>query len=347
MRKKENKKSKVYSRYILIILVIIGAAIGWYKYLEAQRYETTDDAQMESDIAPVSSKISGYIAKVFFDDNEKVKKGDTLVILDPGDLQIKVEQAQAALENAKAMLFVAQSTATLTKKESETDSIKIEEIKVKYENAKKDYERYKNLIAVDATTDIQFQNAKTYMETLKKQLEIARQTNKVSHLRTIVSNEQIKVAESIVKQRQADLDFAKLQLSYTFIIAPIDGVVSKRNAVAGQLIQAGQPLCSITSDKQVWIVANFKETQIKNIKPGMKVEVEIDAFPDEKLVGRISSFSPATGSRFSLIPPDNATGNFVKVVQRIPIKIELNKNNKHLAELKPGMSVFVKVIVKG
>jgi membrane fusion protein (multidrug efflux system) len=134
-------------------------------------------------------------------------------------------------------------------------------------------------------------------------------------------------------------------LSYAIVIAPIDGVVSKKNAVSGQLIQAGQPMCAIMAEQNIWAIANFKETQFEKMKPGMKVELDVDAFPDKIVTGKISSFASATGSKFSLIPPDNATGNFVKVVQRVPVKIQLDTISEVFKQLKPGMSVYVKVIL--
>lgn len=218
-------------------------------------------------------------------------------------------------------------------------------MKIRLLNVQKDFERYKNLLAQGTATQQQFDKIQTEKETLEKQIETVQQQQKESNSKTGAANEQVKVGESVIKQRQADLDFAKLQLSYAVITAPFDGIVSKKNAVPGQLIQAGQPLCSIVAVQNLWVVANFKETQIAKMQEGMKVEVEVDAFPERKISGKVTSFASATGSKFSLIPPDNATGNYVKVVQRIPVKIELDKNGDSLKDLKPGMSVFVKIVL--
>ncbi|MHB8259657.1 MAG: HlyD family secretion protein [Bacteroidia bacterium] len=345
MAKKEKQKNKIISRIVLIGLLIIGLLIGIAKYREAQHYETTDDAQLGTDISPVSARVSGYMTKVFFTDNQSVKKGDTLVMLDDRDLKIKVEQAEIALENVKAMLDVTKTNANTLYEGGGISVFKIDELTTRLNKAEKDFERYKNLFQAGATTQQQLEKMQLEKETLAQRLQAMQQQQKETNSQTNAANEQIKVAESVVKQRQAELDFAKLQLSYAVITVPFDGIVSKKNAVVGQLIQTGQPLCSIVVEQNLWIVANFKETQITKMKIGMKVEVEVDAFSEKKITGKVASFSSATGSQFSLIPPDNATGNYVKVVQRIPVKIELDKTNDALKDLKAGMSVNVKVIL--
>jgi membrane fusion protein (multidrug efflux system) len=347
MEKAETKKSKNknLSRIVLMTILVIGSVIGFIKYREAQRYETTDDAQLETDITPVSARTQGYIAKVYFADNQLVKKGDTLVVLDNRDLKIKVEQSEAALENSTASLETAKASAMSVQEGGGTAVFKIDELKIRLANAQKEFERYKKMLSEGSTTQQQFDKIQTEKETLEKQVETAQQQQRESNSKTSTANEQVKVAESVVKQRQSDLNYARLQLSYAIVTAPYDGIVSKRNAVSGQLIQAGQPLCSIIANQNIWITANFKETQLAKMKTGMKVEVDVDAFPNKKITGKVASFSSATGSKFSLIPPDNATGNYVKVVQRIPVKIELDKSNDELKDLKPGMSVFVKVVL--
>ncbi len=343
---KKNSKSKNISRIILSTVLVVGSVIGFIKYREAQRYETTDDAQLETDITPVSARVSGYIAKVYIADNQLVKKGDTLAVLDDRDLKIKMEQTEAAFENSKESLETSKVSAMSVLEGGGTNIFKIDELKIRLANAQKEFERYKKMLSEGSVTQQQFEKIQTDKETLEKQVEAAQQQQKESNSKTGAANGQVKVAESMVKQRQSDLDFAKLQLSYATVIVPFDGIVSKKNAVSGQLTQAGQPLCSIVAAQNLWVIANFKETQITKMKTGMKVEVEVDAFPDKKITGKLSSFASATGSKFSLIPPDNASGNYIKVVQRIPVKIELDKNNDALKDLKPGMSVYIKVILE-
>jgi membrane fusion protein (multidrug efflux system) len=341
----KNKKNNT-NRIILISLVAVGVLFGLYKFIQSQHYITTDDAQLETDISPVSVRVSGYIAKVCFTDNQPVKKGDTLIMLDDRDLKIKVEQAQAALENAQATLESVKESAQSVRESGGTLVYKIDEMNIRLANAKNELERNKKMLDEHAVTQQQFDKVKTEKESLEKQLEATLQQQKESNSKTGTAIQQVKVAESTVKQRQCDLDFAKLQLSYALITAPFNGTASKRNAVPGQLLQAGQPFCSVVSSQKKWVVANFKETQLATIKPNMKVNIEVDAYSGNKITGTVESFSSATGAKFSLIPPDNATGNFVKVIQRVPVKISLDTANPIYNDLKPGMSVYVEVIAK-
>lgn len=338
-----NSRKKNLRRAIIIVVVLAAAFFGYRKYQDMQRYESTDDAQLETDISPVSSRVAGYIADVRFSENQPVKKGDTLVVIDDRDLRIKVEMAESALENAMASLETAQANASSVVTGGQTSSYKTDELMVRLDQAKKEFDRYQKLLSEGSATPQQFEKAKTEKESLEKQVATARQTQKESDSKSAAAGSQIKVAESVVKQRQTDLDFAKLQLSYAVITAPFDGIVSKKNAVNGQLVQAGQPLCSIVNNHAIWVVANFKETQLRKIKEGMEVNVSVDAYSGKKITGKVASFSSATGSKFSLIPPDNATGNYVKVVQRVPVRIVLNNNDHILDGLIPGMSTSVKV----
>ncbi|MEO6132523.1 MAG: HlyD family secretion protein [Saprospiraceae bacterium] len=347
MEETKNTKSsrKPITRLIFIAILICGAVYGYVKYREAKQFETTDDAQLDADISPISARTSGFIDKVFFSDNQAVNAGDTLVVLDNRDLLLKVEQAEAALENSLAGLGSSKASAYSVQEGSNTSMYKIDELKVRLQSAVVEYNRYQKMLKEGSVTQQQFDKVKADKESWEKQVETAQQSERESSSKSGAANKQISVASSIIKQRQSDLDYAILQLTYATIIAPFDGIVSKKNALPGQLIQAGQPLGAIVNEKNIWVIANFKETQIGKITEGMRVDIKVDAFPKAKISGRVASFSSATGSKFSLIPADNASGNYVKVVQRIPVKIELDKENNSLPDLKPGMSVFVKVIL--
>ncbi|HEY4787650.1 MAG TPA: HlyD family secretion protein [Bacteroidales bacterium] len=347
MEHKTKKKQKFNrNRIVLIGLLTIGILFGVYKFIQSRKFVTTDDAQLETDISPLSARVSGYIVKVCFIDNQSVKMGDTLLMLDDRDLKIKVEQAEATLENAQATLESIRENSQSVKENGKASEYKIEEIKIRLANAKNELERNQKMLNEHAVTQQQFDKVKTEKEALEKQLETVIQQQKESNSKTGAASKQVNIAESTVKQRQYDLDYAKLQLSYTIVTAPFNGIVSKRNAVSGQLLQAGQPFCSIVASQKKWVVANFKETQLTMIKPGMKVNIEVDAYSGNELTGKVESFSSATGAKFSLIPPDNATGNFVKVVQRVPVKISLDTTNSIYKDLTPGMSVYVEVITK-
>jgi membrane fusion protein (multidrug efflux system) len=351
------KTSRVFL-VVLIVLVIAGGAFGISKYLHSLHHEETDDAQVEANINPVIPKISGYITEVRVKDNQKVKKGDTLFLLDDRDLKLKLEEAEAALATAQGQLKAAKATTAAARADISTSaaSIKtvdaqIEAAKVKVWRATQDYQRYENLVKDHSITLQQFEQAKAAKETAEKELQVlqeqknqaARQTAAVSSQSNATAS-QIGLANSTIRQREIDVENARLNLSYAAVTAPADGTASKVNAQAGQFIQAGQATFSIVQDDEVWVVANFKETQFNNLRIGQRVIVSVDAFPDHDLEAKVASFSPATGSRFALLPPDNASGNFVKVVQRLPVKIEfVNLQDPVVKQLRAGMNVNVDV----
>lgn len=342
---KPKKKANIVMPIILAIVLLAGAIYGFQKYTYAQHHEDTDDAQLEGDINPVLPRVSGYVNVIKFEENQHVNAGDTLVKLDDRDLKIKVAQAEAALENAKANVTAVSASGESSEASAAATAASIKTAQVRLWKANQDFNRYSNLLADHAITLQQFDVVKAEKEGAEAALEVAKRQQVASNSQSSAVNQQVGVAKSVIAQRQAELDFAKLQLSYASIVAPVSGTVSKKNVQPGQLVQAGQPLVSIVSDKDLWVVANFKETQMDKIREGQPVEIEVDAFKDQKLHGKVNSVSGATGAKFSLLPPDNATGNFVKVVQRVPVKITLDGDKKELTKFHPGMSVKVVVAV--
>jgi membrane fusion protein (multidrug efflux system) len=343
---------------ILGILLIGGGWFGISKYTHGLHHEETDDAQISADIVPVIPRVSGYVAQVLVNDNQRVKKGDTLVILDDRDYKIKLDQAEGALEAAKVNLESAKATTTAARANIATSQASVGTVDAQIEAAKvsvwrttQDYERYANLIKDHSVTQQQYEQALAAKQTAEKQLAILQeQKNQASQQTQAVSQQsnataqQINVANSSVHQRQIDVEAAKLNLSYTVITAQQDGMISKVNVQQGQYVNAGQALFAIVHSSQVWVVANFKETQLNKMREGQFVVVTADAFPKHKFQAKLTSFSPATGATFALLPPDNATGNFVKVVQRLPIKIEFTDSNDSLVKkLRPGLNVAVDV----
>ncbi len=351
------KKSKVFI-IVLALLVILGTWFGLTKYFHGQHHEETDDAQVQANISPVIPRVSGYILKVNATDNKQVHKGDTLLVLDDRDLKLRVEQAEAALATAQSNLQSARATTNAASSNIATSNAAVATANAQIEAAKvgvwrtsQDYTRYANLIKDHSITQQQYEQALAAKQTAERQLQVlidqrnqvATQTNVVSSQSTATS-QQIGIASAIIKQRQVDVEDAKLNLSYAVITAPADGLVSKVNAQPGQFLQAGQALFSIVLNNDVWVVANFKETQFNKMRIGQKVTVHVDAFSGHDFEATLSSFSPATGAQFSLLPPDNASGNFVKVVQRLPVKIEfINKNDSLIKQIRPGMNVNVDV----
>ena len=351
------KRSKVFL-IILIVMIIGGGWFGISKYTYAKHHEETDDAQVEADIIPVIPRVSGYVEDVRVKDNQIVKKGDTLIILDDRDYQIQLDQAEAALATAesnvdasRAQARAAHSGIASSKVGVSTVEAQIAAAKVNLTRATQDFNRYQNLIKDHSITEQQFEQAQAAKDLAERQLDILQEQKKQASTETGVVTSQSKattvsvgVAESMVKQREVEVENAKLKLSYTVIKAPADGRVSRVDVVPGQLLQMGQSTFNIVHSSKEWVVANFKETQLKKMAVGQKVVITADAFPNHDFDAVLSSFSPATGAKFSLLPPDNATGNFVKVVQRLPVKIEFtNPSDSLLRRLRPGMNVNVDV----
>jgi membrane fusion protein (multidrug efflux system) len=353
----QDKKKKIFP-IILGVILIAGGIFGVSAYIHSLHHEETDDAQIDANISPVIPRVPGYVLSVLVKDNQHVKKGDTLLILDGRDLALKVEQAEAALAAAQGSRGAAQASTTAARNNVATSEANANTIEAQIETAKinvwrtsQDYDRYANLIKDHSITEQQYEQALAAKQTAARQLQVLqeqkaaanRQTNAVSS-QSQVAAQQINVAEANVKQLEANLEAAKLNLSYTVITAPTDGLVSKVNIQPGQLLNAGQSLFSIVEDKAAWVTANFKETQLEKMKVGQKVIVHIDAYPNHPFEARVASFSPATGARFALLPPDNASGNFVKVVQRVPVRIEFtNHADKDVMQLRAGMNVKVDV----
>ncbi len=351
------KRSKGFV-IVLAVLVLGGGAFGISKYIHGQHHEETDNAQIDADVSPVIPRVSGYVLEVRAKDNMHVKKGDTLVILDGRDLALKVQAAENALQTAQANLGAAQATtqaaeAGISSAQANIGTIdaQIEAAKVNLWRANQDYERYNNLIKDHSITQQQYEQALAAKQTAERQLDVlqrqktvaARQTSVVSS-QSSATSKQINLANAGIKQRETDVEDAKLNLSYTVITAPESGVLSKIYVQPGQYITAGQSLFSVVLDNTPWVVANFKETQLDKMKLGQKVTVHVDAYPGKPLEAKVTSFSPATGAKFALLPPDNASGNFVKVVQRLPVKIEFtDPNNELVKQLRPGMNVLVDV----
>lgn len=341
----QKKPRKLVFPIILGLVLVAALTFTIKEYVFLQSHEETDDAQVDGDISPVYARVSGYVTAIRFQDNQHVNAGDTLVILDDRDYKIKLDQALAA-ENA-AQKNVAAYGAAISEARSNiaVQQANIEQAQVRLWKATQDYGRYKNLYDDHAITKAQFDEATADKEAAQAALDAAKSQVPVIDRRINTSREQTAATASIIDTRKADVEYAALQLTYTVITAPASGTVSKRDIQLGQLVQAGSPLFSIVHDS-VYITANFKETQLSDIKDGQKVDIRVDAFDKQVIPGTIESFSGATGAKFSLLPPDNATGNFVKVVQRIPVRIRIDADSSVLRRLRPGMSVDVTVHTK-
>ena len=345
----EQETPKKPNRVLPIVLGIIligGIIFGIKEYIYFSKHVDTDDAQIDADISPVVARVGGYVDSIFFEENGHVEKGQVLVKLDDRDYKVKVEQALAAKHTANAGVGVGESQISSTAANASSSRAQVESAQAKLEQANKDYARYANLVKDGSVTQQQFDQIKANRDVAQATYNAAQDQYKAALEQVGTTKNQLTVTNVGVTQRQSDVDYAKLQLSYTTITAPASGIASKKNIQIGQLVQPGQTLFSIVNDNSVYITANFKETQLTNLKNGQKVNIEVDAYPDMKLHGEVYNFAPATGAKFSLLPPDNATGNFVKVVQRVPVKIKFNTSKDTLMMLRPGMSVNVSVIYK-
>ena len=334
--------------YNIIACILLLGAIAWVceKFIHLGNVEFTENAQVKQLIVPVNSRVQGYIKEVRFDEYQRVSKGDTLVIIEDAEYRYMVAQAEANLANAQtgkdAMHNVISTTATNL---SVTDA-SIEEARIVFENAERNYQRFSKLYEQNAVTRQQYDDmntaylaAKARYDMLKRQKESVQSVSREQNTRLGQNEAGIKLAE-------AALELARLNLSYTVVLAPCDGYTGRKEIQQGQLIQPGQTLVDIVDSEEKWIVANYKETQTANITEGCEVEIEVDAVPNHKFKGVVRSISRATGASFSLMPQDNSSGNFVKIEQRIPIRIDFAEDNdaEAMERVSAGMNVECKVL---
>jgi membrane fusion protein (multidrug efflux system) len=341
-KKKPNKVLPI----ILGIVLIAGIIFGIKEYIYFSKHVDTDDAQIDGDISPVVARVGGYVDSIYFQENEHVTADQVLVKLDDRDYKVKLEQAMAAQKGASAGVGVSGSQIYTYDANSAVARAGVVSAGAKLDQVSKDYARYANLVKDGSITQQQFDQAKSDLEVAQANYKAAQDQYDAAKQQIGTAKSQLTVTNTGVSQKQVDVDYAKLQLSYATIKSPASGIVSKKNIQLGQLVQPGQTLFSVVNDNSIYITANFKETQLDNIHSGQKVDIDVDAYPELKLQGTVFNFSPATGAKFSLLPPDNATGNYVKVVQRIPVKILIKADKDVMAKLRPGMSVNVSVIIK-
>ncbi|EKK7725853.1 HlyD family secretion protein [Cronobacter sakazakii] len=347
-RKRPGKKPLIILG-IVVIIMVIGAIIWWFM---TRNLETTDDAFIEGDAVTVAPKVAGYVTELRVKDNQRVKKGDLLVVIDPRDATAQRDQAQAQLSLAESQLHQAQAQLALAKVQypAQRDQAKAQVLRAQAElaNARAEYQRQRGVDPratskqnIDAAS-AQLRSAEAGLANAQAQLEVAEQVQ----LQIRQQETNVEARQSQVEQARAQLQTAELNLSYTEVRAPFDGYVTKRNVQNGTLVQAGSALFSIVSP-DIWVVANFKESQLERMRPGNKVEISVDAFPDLELEGHVESIQQGSGSRFSAFPAENATGNFVKIVQRVPVKIVIDKGLENWNQPLPlGLSVEPEVTVE-
>ena len=330
---------------ILILCFLVGGLVYvCSRFIHLGNVEYTDNAQVRQHITPVNTRVQGFIKKICFEEFQPVKKGDTLLIIEDAEFKLRVAQAEADLSNALAGRSVTSAGIETTQSNIGVSDASIEEVKVTMENARRELQRYEKLLKEDAVTRQQYDNIKTAYEAAKARYQ---QASRAKRSTSLVKNEQthrLGQNEAAVKLAKANLDLARLNLSYTVITTTCDGITGRKNIHEGQLVQPGQAMVDIVDGTDLWVVANYRETQLPNIHEGAEVTMTADAVPGVKYKGVVESISDATGAAFSLIPQDNATGNFVKVEQRIPVRIRLKGNSKaDMKKLRAGFNVECKV----
>ncbi|MGD0542126.1 MAG: HlyD family secretion protein [Tepidisphaeraceae bacterium] len=326
-------------RFILIALIVVGGIVALIYWLTTRQYESTDDAFIEGTVIAVSPKVSAIVQRVYINDNDRVKKGDLLVELDARDYEAALAQAEGDSASTQGKLLEAQAQVQVSQADVGEAQAEVLVAQANAQNAQNDLNRF---LALDerARSKQQMDNAIAAQRTTAAEVEDAKAKLTAAKAQMVNAQMAVQTAEGNLKAADGALQQARNNVGYCKIHAETDGVITRKNVDPGIYIQVDQPMFSIV-EYEVWVVANFKETQLDRIEPGQSVEISVDAFPGRKITGKVQSVQNGTGARFSLLPPENATGNYVKIVQRVPVKIVLdphqNDDPNHL--LSPGMSV--------
>ena len=335
-----NKRRAIPNFFILLVLAI---GIGWTfgRFIHWGNVEFTDNAQVKQHLTPVNTRVQGFIKRICFDEYQRVKKGDTLVIIEDTEYRLKVAQAEADYQSALAGKTAMHTTINTTQNNILVTDAAIEEQRVRLQNAEADFKRYEGLLKEEAVTPQQFDRVKTDYEATKARYEQLLRQKQSTSLVKQEQTQRLDQNESAIKLAEAELELARLNLSYTVILATADGVTGRKEIHEGELVQQGQTLVTLVDGTEKWVIANYKETQTTRMQKGQLVDIQVDALPGVAFEGRISSISDATGSFYSLVPQDNSAGNFVKVEQRIPVRIEFTARNRaeDLERLRAGMNV--------
>lgn len=329
-RKQRKKKVVVFSALAVFIVLVVVSSLFYFEYRKT--HVSTDDAFVDGRVYLVASKIPGTVKALHVLDNQRVKKNDVLVEVDPVDYEVKVREAQANHEAVKNQFLELQASLESARANLDAQESLLHKAEI-------DFRRADSLVREDLVTKEFFDQKKTGLDVARAQVKAARELVRKTEA-------SLGTQKAVIRQAQSSLQAAELNQGYTKILAPADGYVTKRNVEVGNRIQAGQPLLAVVSlaPGDVWITANYKETELTRVKPGQKVRIKVDTYPGQVLHGRVESIMAGTGAAFSLFPPENATGNYVKVVQRIPVKIVLDESNRQEPVLRIGMSVVPTIL---
>lgn len=344
MENKNEKRNKINRiiRYIAIVLLVLAGFYIVNNCLYIGNVEYTENAQVRQLVVPVNNRVKGYIRKIYFNEFQNIQKGDTLLIIEDEQYILALNEAEVAYQKAVTQKIESEILLHTAESEIIIAESEIKKNEAEKENALTAYKRYENLIKKEAVTKEQFDNAQADYQVKLAQYNTSKEKKSNAILKKRQQEQRIQLAESEIKLTSLKKNLAKLNLSYTILTAPCSGVIGRKNIQEGQLVQDGQTLLNIVDGNEKWIMANFRESQIAHIAEGQTVEIKVDAFPDMKFSGTVSSLSDATGSAFSIVPQDNSTGNFVKVEQRIPVRIEFDKSDVDkglIRKLRAGMNV--------
>jgi len=357
---RNNHKRNIAALVIFAVLAVIGAFVVFFYIQYKNTHISTDDAFVDGHVHVIASKVSGTVKNIHVVDNQSVKKGDLLLEIDPADYDTKVSEASAEMSAEKAKVREVDARIEASKKQVlealavvEVSRANLELQQANLAQAEIDMRRTENLYKKDAVSKERYEKTMTGNKVALAQVKAAEEQLKQAEKAVETQRALFKQAEaarssqtSSVGQKEAMLTAAELNFGYTKIYAPSDGYITRKTVEVGNQIQAGQPLMSVVPLGDVWLVANYKETQLERVKPGQKVKIKVDTYPGRTFEGEVDSIMAGTGSVFSLLPPENATGNYVKVVQRIPVKIVLDKNTDPEHALRVGMSVGPTIIVR-
>lgn len=344
---KQKRTRNIILNSISIVLTLGGITWGISFFVRYYRYEITNDATVEQYITPINSRISGYIKEVRFTEHSMVNAGDTLMLIDDREFNIKLMDAEAALMEARNSALVLESSIATARSNENVLDDNIEEANAKLIQVKNELERNEHLLSIDAVSKQQYEQLQSDFEAQKAHNNALIQQKK--SLRSITNETEKRQgnAQAVILRRTADLEMARLNLSYTTITAPHSGYVGRRTQETGQLIQAGQTITNLIKDDKKWIIANYREMQIENIYIGQEVNVKVDAIKGKIFKGKVTAISGATGSKYSMLPTDNSAGNFVKIQQRIPVRINFEDiSAEDMQKLRAGMMAVIEAIKK-
>lgn len=340
-------KIKKLAISLIVPAAVIATGVGGYWWWTKGRFvQNTDNAYVEADISAIAPQIDGYVAAVLVGDNQAVKAGDVLVRIDDRDFRARLDNASAAAATAKADIDTIDSQINYQQSRIDQAKAQLEAANAEAKRAQQQFDRYAKLVTDKVISHQEYDDA--YAALVKGKADVIRGSAAINaeEAQLIVIKAQRKEAEAKLREAQAMAELAANELEKTVIKAPIDGVVGNRGVRVGHYVRSGTQLLSLVPN-DVYIVANFKETQLTRMRPGQKVEIDVDAYPSTPLIGEVESFAPASGALFSLLPPENATGNFTKIVQRVPVRIKVPFENPLHGLLRPGLSVEANVDTSG